>query len=41
LPRPALKPPYQDPRRNTQTPNHLNENGQRLAGYGDDALIEI
>ena len=38
---PALQPPHQDPRRNTKTPHHLNENGQRLAGYGDLPLVAI
>ena len=28
----ALQPPHQDPRRDKKTPDHLNENGKRLAG---------
>ena len=32
---PALKPPHQDPRRDKKTSHHLNENGNRLADYGD------
>ena len=34
-PPPPLQPPLQNPRRNTKTPNQLNENEQRLASYGD------
>jgi two-component system, OmpR family, copper resistance phosphate regulon response regulator CusR len=29
------KPPHQDPRRDKKTPEQLNENGKRLAAYGD------
>jgi hypothetical protein len=38
-PRPPRKPAYQDPRRNTKTKKRVNENEQRLAGYGDNVLI--
>ena len=37
----ALHPPHQDPRRDKKTPDQLNENGKRLAAYGDLALNEI
>jgi hypothetical protein len=32
-PQQALKPPHQDPLPNKKALNHLNKNGQRLAGY--------
>jgi hypothetical protein len=32
--------PHQDPDRNKKTPDLLNENGKRLAGYGDYASTE-
>ena len=37
---PPLNPPSQDPGRDKKTPHQLNENGHRLAAYGDDALVK-
>jgi site-specific recombinase XerD len=38
-PQQALKPPHQDPLPNKKALNHLNKNGQRLAGYVDHPAI--
>jgi len=35
----AIHPPHQDPRRDKKSPEQLNENGKRLAAYGDNVLI--
>ena len=40
-PRPACKPPHQNPSRNTQTPILMNENEHRLAGYGLLSTLDI
>ena len=35
----TIHPPHQDPRRDKKTPHHLNENGKRLAVYGDYSVV--